>query len=159
MLYYSDENFCYLHISPRLRFANLASNSDGSLGGLGGVPCLVYSTLGGHSGALSSFERVPNENDTDEGENGRSDSGEEHEFGPLRHVLLRYQIVYGALAFFIGLFLCVRGFKGTSGALQSVLHGGRKDWLWVWCYGCLALFGAGLSALVVTYGLSVCASC
>ena len=73
-------------------------------------------------------------------------------------VLLCLQILLGALVFACGLWVCLRGYYGAGDALDGVLNTGR-GWPKVLLWGCVAFGGAGLSAGVVTYGLSNCAVC
>lgn len=62
--------------------------------------------------------------------------------------------ILGTFAFCFGIWVVIRGFEGAGDALDNVLDGRKKDWLWVGFYGLFVVLGAGLSSGVITYWLT-----
>jgi hypothetical protein len=132
---------------------------DSIIRNLGGFFSLYDRVASGDSSVFRVKERAIDQNNSGE-RNDRLDKADtEHPFGPKSHVLLGLQIVASAFLFVGGFLACISGIKRVTNALDVVLNGDRKGWVWVGCYSGLGLLGTGLCAAVPTYWLSVCASC
>ena len=132
-------------VSPGLGAPHIACHLDRLFGSLGGSP--------------ASLQSSPNENHSGRSDEHFRQSDPEHSLGPSRHILLGLQVILGLLFFCGGWLLIVRGFERAGDALDVVLDGNRKAWLRVGFWFGMSLIGAGLSAGVVTYALSVCSAC
>jgi amino acid transporter len=82
-----------------------------------------------------------------------------HAPGPFRHILLGGEVALSALLFFGGVFFVYLGFQRASDALEHVLDGQRRYWIGVSFWLLIGLGGSLGASGIVTYWLSVCASC
>ena len=117
-------------------------------------------------GILSDVDRGPSRFqssvDKEDTEASRQHLGKpypEHPISPFGHILLGSQVVGSVLFFFGCLWFGYRSFECAGDALDIVLNG--DNWGWFRVVFLLRLFfvSVGLASGIVTYWISVCASC
>lgn len=82
-----------------------------------------------------------------------------HPHGPPCHVLLGGKIALSAALFVIGLLAIPYGFNRSSEAADRFMDGRKVSGVYALYWYCVSFLGASLSAVVVTYWLSVSRAC
>lgn len=115
---------------------------------------VLAGSFGYAHGLSSSYQRLIDPNNANCCQDYFSQADQKHISGPLRHIVLVTEVLFGAALLIGGIFLIGRGFQSAGDALHILLDGNRKAWLRFCFWVCLSVCGALTDSGVVTYALN-----